>query len=204
MFRYARRRSFSSQDKQEDVCQFVIVRRTELMIAPEAAHCGPLPGFRLVISIWKSVHWFAHKEAAMSLCNKSVTPPDGSSRQSYIARWRVMFASEPPLRIGTSLLIEMLAQAQRESTMASTMRSLEKQLAAATAPQTLNVRSTAKLRIGDRIVRGWGGTNHEVTILLKGFSYRGEIYKSLSEIARIITGARWSGPRFFGTREKGA
>jgi hypothetical protein len=138
----------------------------------------------------------------MSLRNKSIEPLDTNSRQSSIATWRAIFASEPPLRIGAALLTAILAQAQRESTIASTMRMLEKQLASATAPTSLNKLSKTKLRTGDRIVRGWGGTNHEVTILPKGFSYRGEIYKSLSEIARLITGARWSGPRFFGTREK--
>lgn len=138
----------------------------------------------------------------MSLSNKSIEPFDTHSRQSYIAQWRVIFSSAPPLRIGAALLTSILAQAQRESTIASTMRTLEKQLASATAPSTLGAQSTTKLRTGDRIVRGWGGTNHEVTILPKGFSYRGEIYKSLSEIARLITGVRWSGPRFFGTREK--
>lgn len=138
----------------------------------------------------------------MSLSNKLIEPHDPHSRQSSIAQWRGIFASDPPLRIGAALLTAILAQAQRESKIASTMRTLEKQLATATAPTSLSTQSKTKLRTGDRIVRGWGGTNHEVTILPKGFSYRGETYKSLSEIARLITGARWSGPRFFGTREK--
>ena len=138
----------------------------------------------------------------MSLRNKSIEPSNAHSRQSSIAQWRMIFASEPPLRIGAALLAAIVAQAQRESTIASTMRTLEKQLASAIALQTLSAHSTTTLRTGDRFVRGWGGANHEVTILPNGFSYRGDIYQSLSEIARLITGARWSGPRFFGTREK--
>jgi len=56
------------------------------------------------------------------------------------------------------------------------------------------------LRPGTRLVRTWQGDTHVVLALDKGFSYRGETYLSLSEIARLITGARWSGPLFFGLK----
>ena len=55
-----------------------------------------------------------------------------------------------------------------------------------------------KLRPGARLVRRWGGANHEVMVMDRGFAYRGSAYASLSEVARCITGAHWSGPRFFG------
>lgn len=138
----------------------------------------------------------------MSLSNKPASPLDIQSRRSCIQLWRRIFNSEPPLRIGIALLTAMLAQAQQESTLASTFRMLEKQLSSTNLPDSSTTQSKAKLRIGDRIVRRWGGTNHEVIMLQKGFSYRGEVFRSLSEIARLITGVRWSGPRFFGTNEK--
>jgi hypothetical protein len=50
------------------------------------------------------------------------------------------------------------------------------------------------------LIREWHGIGHQVTIIDKGVLYRGEPYRSLSEIARRITGARWSGPRFFGVK----
>lgn len=58
----------------------------------------------------------------------------------------------------------------------------------------------ARLATGARLVRTWHGTPHEVTVLDGGkrFEYRGEVYRSLSRIARVITGTPWSGPRFFG------
>jgi Protein of unknown function (DUF2924) len=59
--------------------------------------------------------------------------------------------------------------------------------------------STA-IRPGTQLLRTWQGDTHEVLAREKGFSYRGETYASLSEIARIITGARWSGPLFFGLK----
>ena len=51
---------------------------------------------------------------------------------------------------------------------------------------------------GSRLVREWQGRPHTIEVLEDGFLYVGRRYRSLSEIARAITGARWSGPRFFG------
>ena len=62
-----------------------------------------------------------------------------------------------------------------------------------------NARSAPALPQSTRLVRVWGGKRHEVDVLGKQqFRYRGQVYGSLSEIARVITGAHWSGPRFFG------
>ena len=52
-------------------------------------------------------------------------------------------------------------------------------------------------------MREWEGTPHEVIVMSEGgFLYRGDHYRSLSEIARAITGVRWNGPRFFGLRRE--
>jgi hypothetical protein len=51
---------------------------------------------------------------------------------------------------------------------------------------------------GSRLVREWHGRSHTVEVTDRGFLYAGQHYRSLSEVARAITGARWSGPRFFG------
>jgi hypothetical protein len=51
---------------------------------------------------------------------------------------------------------------------------------------------------GTRIVREWRGERHVINVTQDGFEHRGTVYDSLSEIARSITGTRWSGPRFFG------
>jgi hypothetical protein len=50
------------------------------------------------------------------------------------------------------------------------------------------------------LVREWRGISHQVSVLEKGFCFRGKRYRSLSEVAREITGTRWSGPLFFGLR----
>jgi Protein of unknown function (DUF2924) len=60
------------------------------------------------------------------------------------------------------------------------------------------------LKPGARLVREWGGRTHTVTITEDGFEYAGENYPSLTKIAQKITGAHWSGPRFFGLLKTGA
>lgn len=57
------------------------------------------------------------------------------------------------------------------------------------------------LSAGTRLTRDWQGRHHEVDVLEKGFRYNGADYRSLSEVARIITGTRWNGLRFFGLRD---
>ncbi len=54
---------------------------------------------------------------------------------------------------------------------------------------------------GTIITREWRGTRHDVEATGEGFLYDGTRWKSLSEVARAITGTRWNGPRFFGLRE---
>jgi len=54
---------------------------------------------------------------------------------------------------------------------------------------------------GTRLVREWQGVEHTVTVLTAGFEWEGRTYKSLSAIARAITGVQWNGWRFFGIRE---
>jgi len=58
------------------------------------------------------------------------------------------------------------------------------------------------LKPGTRVMREWGGRTHTVVVLDSGFEYGGVAYRSLTQIARRITGAHWSGPRFFGLRKK--
>jgi len=65
--------------------------------------------------------------------------------------------------------------------------------------------SRLELQANTRFVRTWRGVRHEVVVVEGGtFRYRERTYDSLSEIARAITGVRWSGPRFFGLRSRGA
>ncbi|HJY48001.1 MAG TPA: DUF2924 domain-containing protein, partial [Stellaceae bacterium] len=57
-----------------------------------------------------------------------------------------------------------------------------------------------RIKPGSVLVREWKGKSHRVMVLAEGFAYDGETYSNLSEIAVLITGTRWNGPRFFGLR----
>jgi Protein of unknown function (DUF2924) len=63
-------------------------------------------------------------------------------------------------------------------------------------------RRTRDLSPGTVLTREWGGQHHRVTVLDGGFVWDGRPYRSLSEIAKLITGTKWNGPRFFGLRDK--
>jgi hypothetical protein len=60
---------------------------------------------------------------------------------------------------------------------------------------------TPQLKPGTKLLRQWQGELHEVVVADQGFGYQGHRYQSLSEIARVITGTRWSGPAFFGLKK---
>jgi hypothetical protein len=67
-------------------------------------------------------------------------------------------------------------------------------------PTVLAKSHTQQIRPGTVLVREWQGKTHRVEVIEGGAVYRGRRYRSLSEVAREITGSRWSGPRFFGLR----
>src|ERR1700712_1598078 len=60
-----------------------------------------------------------------------------------------------------------------------------------------------RIKPGSVLVREWKGRSHRVMVLADGFAYDGKTFGNLSEIAVLITGTRWNGPRFFGLRPKG-
>lgn len=74
-------------------------------------------------------------------------------------------------------------------------RELEKDPAYSPAP-------SQDIKPGTRLVRRWQNNTHEVTVLDAGFEYQGQRYRSLSKIAMEITGTKWSGPVFFGLKDR--
>jgi len=63
-------------------------------------------------------------------------------------------------------------------------------------------RRTRDLSPGTVLTREWSGQHHRVMVLDGGFVWEGRTYSSLSEVAKVITGTKWNGPRFFGLRDK--
>ena len=119
------------------------------------------------------------------------------------ALWRAKFKSEPPKAFGPDLLRRSLAYRIQEDDYggldAATARLL-KQLMAQYAKTPGKIVMPRRIKAGAILVREWKGESHRVTVLDDGYAYQGETYESLSVIARLITGTRWNGPRFFGLR----
>jgi len=119
-------------------------------------------------------------------------------------RWKAMFGKAPSREIGRSFLTRAIVYRMQERVggglKPSTRRLLAEVVGEASkgnSPKTPQIR---KAQSGTILVREWQGNAHRVTMLDDGVSFNGKHYRSLSEVAREITGSRWSGPRFFGLR----
>jgi len=141
-------------------------------------------------------------------------------REELVSRWEAIYGSPPPPGIKRPLLERAIAwhlQAKMFGGLSpKTLRELRAALlpigpksqgigieeAASPirrAPSAKAVRAGAvPVKAGARLVREWQGRTHVVDVTPGGYTWKGETYRSLSAVARKITGARWSGPRFFG------
>ena len=119
-------------------------------------------------------------------------------------RWKILFGSNRPSRLCGSLLTQALAYRLQEKAIGglkpSTRRLLEHSAQNASARGAAVELPQVRLKAGAVLIREWHGTTHRISVLEKGFLLSGKRYRSLSEIARTITGARWSGPLFFGLK----
>ena len=115
--------------------------------------------------------------------------------------WRRLYRSQPP-RLSRDLLVRAIAYRIQELRYGGLSKATSRKLAALVQARRSDVKiapeGAQRIRAGARLVREWNGRTHTVTVEEEGFTYVGRNYRSLSAIAREITGARWSGPRFFG------
>jgi hypothetical protein len=122
--------------------------------------------------------------------------------------WRQLHRVEPPQGLSRDLLIRALAHQIQEQSYRGMSRALQRRLQTLTGEREKRGASFdlgAALKTGTTLVRQWRGHTHAVLVRDDGFEYGGERYRSLSVIAQRITGAHWSGPRFFGlTKPAGA
>ncbi len=121
------------------------------------------------------------------------------------AEWRRLYRAHPPKRVSRDLLMLGVAWKVQERAYGGLGAATKRRLAdlAKTMEQDGDVTRSriARLKPGARLVREWRGEIHTVVVLEDGFEWRGQRWRSLSVIAREITGAHWSGPRFFGLNE---
>lgn len=139
------------------------------------------------------------------------------SHEELAERWTKIYGHSPPKGARCDFLLRAVTwhlQASRLGGLSSDTRRMlraamaraEKQLAIkrsdaiATTPETAMPVATPRKQLspGARLVREWNGRSHVVDVLEEGFAFEGKLHKSLTAIAHQITGAHWSGPRFFG------
>jgi hypothetical protein len=119
------------------------------------------------------------------------------------ALWRAKFKSDLPKAFGPDLLRRSIAHKIQEDAYGGLDRTtarLLKTLMAQFAKRNGRIVLPRRIKPGAILVRHWKRQSHRVTVLEDGFAYQGKPYESLSEIARLITGTRWNGPKFFGLR----
>ncbi len=119
--------------------------------------------------------------------------------------WRRLHRTPPPMRLSRDLLIRGIIYHLQERAYGLSKAAARKLAQAAAGPPSRGAAKPVQqisFRPGTRLVREWRGVTHMVLIHADGIEWRGQRYRSLSVVAREITGARWSGPRFFGLRRQ--
>ena len=120
--------------------------------------------------------------------------------------WRRLHRMPPPMRLSRDLLTRGISYKLQERAYGglskAAARKLEQAAAGPASRGAAKPTPSVSLRPGTRLVREWHGVTHTALIHADGIEWRGQRYRSLSVVARKITGARWSGPRFFGLRRR--
>jgi hypothetical protein len=126
----------------------------------------------------------------------------GQTRPDLVRTWNQLLASPPSKGMSATLLRQAVAyelQVRRWGGLSSGITRLL--CKAIHDQQTSSTQRPPDLQPGSRLLREWNGREHVVELTEGGFEWEGRRYRSLSAVARAITGARWSGPRFFGRND---
>ncbi|HEU5048589.1 MAG TPA: DUF2924 domain-containing protein [Rickettsiales bacterium] len=129
-------------------------------------------------------------------------------RSELIERWRALYSNVPPKNISRQLMVKAIAYKMQERVYGglkpATKKFLAKSLEALKADKVKPaILPPALIKPGTRLIREWHGKTYEVEVIADGVLFNGKRYRSLSEVARIITGVKWSGPLFFGLKGRG-
>ena len=115
-------------------------------------------------------------------------------KEELVAKWQDLFGTTPP-EYGTLFMRKRLAHRIQELFYSGLPEMLKNQIL---SQKKLQKRNAGILKPGNRIVREWHGVKHEVIIRNNGVEYQGVIYRSLTAVAKKITGGHWNGRHFFG------
>ncbi len=121
-------------------------------------------------------------------------------------QWRTLYNCAPPHRISRELVTRAVAYRIQEQVHGglkpSTRRLLIRLANDARSGRPLRPEPAAGAPAGTVLMREWHGVTHEVRVLDRGVLYKRKRYRSLTEVAKVITSAHWNGPQFFGLRSK--
>ena len=127
------------------------------------------------------------------------------STQELRCAWQTLHHTGPPLGLSRDLIVRGLADKLQQRAHGVPSRALQRRLRTLAAEFEKGTRSFDPgivLKTGATLVRQWRGHTHTVLVGEDGFEYDGQRYRSLTVIAEQITGAHWSGPRFFGLSKR--
>ena len=120
-------------------------------------------------------------------------------------QWRAFYKAEASPHLSRELLLRAVAYRLQEMALGGLRREPQRQLRhfaqQLKAKGQMPTRARPELSPGTHLVRQWQGRTYEVVALDQGFSWQGAHYRSLSALARKITGTAWSGPLFFGLKQ---
>jgi hypothetical protein len=133
----------------------------------------------------------------------------GMNRDALCRQWRECFRKPAPAGVRREILVRILAYRVQEQAYgglsAQSRRRLDEVASAlSTGDPKAAISNMVSAKPGTQLIRSWKGKTHTVTIEESGYQYEGRRYRSLSEIARCITGTQWSGPLFFGLKSRKA
>jgi hypothetical protein len=131
--------------------------------------------------------------------HEQVTAIEEMSSRERKAEWHRRMGAVAPPAFGSGLLARALAYEVQAKALGGLSKADLKRLARFGSSGQLEP-TTGAVKPGTWLSRTWHGEVHQVVVLEAGFEYRGERFSSLSQIAMRITGAHWSGPRFFGLK----
>ncbi|HTW52348.1 MAG TPA: DUF2924 domain-containing protein [Stellaceae bacterium] len=131
---------------------------------------------------------------------------DALTNADLRTEWRRLYRATPPTRLSRDLLIRGIAYKIQERVYGGLSQGATRRLRSLIERPDKHNRSRAApaitLKPATKLVREWRGNVHTVTVLDEGFDYRGQRYRSLTQIAQLVTGTHWSGPLFFGLSKR--
>jgi hypothetical protein len=137
-------------------------------------------------------------------CSASLAKIESMPTSALRTLWRELIGDSAATSLRRELLIPILAYKLQEKAYgglrSSTRTHLRRLATSIVVDNSAPLTRESQLKPGTRLIREWRGETHEVTIRSSGFEYRGKDFATLSETANLITGTRWSGPLFFGTK----